>query len=59
MDSFAEHIENQSSAVNQSTASVEEMNASIENVVEIAKKRKASSAQMVEITESGGEKIRR
>jgi len=28
-------------------------------VVEIAKKRKASSAQMVEITESGGEKIRR
>ena len=59
LDSFAEHIENQSSAVNQSTASVEEMNASIENVVEIAKKRKASSAQMVEITESGGEKIRR
>lgn len=59
LDSFAEHIENQSSAVNQSTASVEEMNASIENVVEIAKKRKTSSAQMVEITESGGEKIRR
>src|SRR6056297_1305274 len=59
LDSFSEHIENQSSSVNQSTASVEEMNASIENVVEIAKKRKASSAQMVEITERGGEKIRR
>lgn len=57
LDSFAEHIENQSSAVNESTASVEEMNASIENVVEIAKKRKAASAQMVEVTERGGQKI--
>ncbi|SRR6056297_317525 len=57
LDSFAEHIEHQSSSVNESTASVEEMNASIENVVEIAKKRKAASAQMVEITEKGGKKI--
>ncbi len=57
LDLFASHIENQSSAVNESTASVEEMNASIENVVEIAKKRKSASAQMVEITENGGKKI--
>ena len=57
LDTFAGHIENQSSSVNESTASVEEMNASIENVVEIAKKRKAASAQMVEVTEHGGKKI--
>jgi methyl-accepting chemotaxis protein len=58
LDSFANHIVDQSSAVNESTASVEEMNASIKNVVGIAKKRKAASERMVEITENGGKKIK-
>ncbi len=57
LEVFAENMTNQSSAVNQSTASIEEMNASIENVVEIARKRKEASAQMVEVTEHGGEKV--
>ncbi len=57
LDVFSENIESQSSAINQSTASIEEMNASIENVVEITKKRKEASVQMVEVTEHGGEKV--
>ncbi|WP_321992425.1 HAMP domain-containing methyl-accepting chemotaxis protein [Marispirochaeta aestuarii] len=57
LDTFVENMENQSSAVNQSTASIEEMNASIESVVEITQKRKAASAQMVKVTELGGLKV--
>lgn len=57
LDVFVENIESQSSAVNQSTASIEEMNAAIGNVVEIARKRKEASVQMVEVTEHGGEKV--
>ncbi len=57
IEELSQKIDSQSSAVTQSSASVEEMAAAIENVSRISQKRKEASDNLVEITNTGGEKI--
>ena len=57
LDSFGRLIENQSSAVTESTAAVEEMIASLDNVARITETKEQSSRQLAETTRKGGDLV--
>ena len=56
---LAELVEEQSSAVVQSSAAIEEMSASLNSVTKIANERKENTDVLVRVTKSGGEKVSR
>ncbi len=57
--SLTQRIESQASAVGETSAAIEEMSASIQSVATIASDKRESTEELVALTSSGNEKVRR
>jgi methyl-accepting chemotaxis protein len=57
MASLGEHISSQTGVVNQTSAAIEEMAASVESVAFIAKEKEKATDSLMDITRQGGEKV--